>query len=204
MTMRPTRGKLIVLEGPDGVGKSTFARLLTIRLCEAGIQCEHLSFPGNRSGTLGRFVNDLHHKTSGVRLAEVNPTSLQLLHIAAHIDTIEAHILPALRVGKWVIHERYWWSTWVYGLAFGVSETSLEAMIQLEQLHWGLVKPVILVLLERDNENESDRAELHSRIVEGYRKLASEQKQHLKIVVLRNESTVANALDELCDLVFPI
>ena len=90
---------------------------------------------------MGRLVYDLHHDADDLGLGEINPTSLQILHIAAHVDAIEERILPALRTGAWVVLDRFWWSTWVYGLAFGVPENSLETMIELELLHWGEVKP---------------------------------------------------------------
>ena len=46
------RGKLFVLEGPDGVGKSTLAYTLTEHLNARGIPCDHFAFPGREAGTL--------------------------------------------------------------------------------------------------------------------------------------------------------
>ena len=204
MTELPVQGRLIVLEGPDGVGKSTLAEHFTSRLHEAGVPCEYLAFPGRQLGSLGRLVYDLHHNAPGYGLGEVNPTSLQVLHIAAHIEAIEVHILPALRRGIWVVLDRYWWSTWVYGSAFGVSEISLEAMILLEQLHWGPVKPDLLFLVERENETEDDSEELHAQILKGYRELASKEQRCLRVAILNNESTLEDALNEMWDLVAPI
>lgn len=100
---RRERGRLIVFEGADKVGKSTLVKKLTCRLGESGVPYEHLAFPGKQKGTLGKLVYDLHHdEVPGLVHKDVNPTSLQVLHIAAHIDAIERQILPALSDGTWI------------------------------------------------------------------------------------------------------
>ncbi|MDE0337626.1 MAG: putative DNA base hypermodification protein [Caldilineaceae bacterium] len=204
MTNRQALGKLIVFEGPDGVGKSTIAEQLTTRLREAGVLCEYVAFPGRQQGSLGRLVYDLHHDAPRLGLDDVNATSLQLLHIAAHVDAIEGHILPALRTGSWIILDRFWWSTWVYGAALGVPERSLQAMIRLERIHWGQVKPAMLFLVERERgtPNSGDGAE--RQIVEGYRALADRAQLNSRVVTLRNDSSLANALDDVWDAISPI
>ena len=200
MTELLTQGKLIVFEGPDGVGKSTLAEQLTDRLRATGVPCERLAFPGRQPGTLGHLIYDLHHDASGLGLGEVSPTSLQLLHIAAHVDAIDGHILPALRAGAWIILDRFWWSTWVYGAALGVPERSLEAMIDLERLHWGLVKPDVLFLVERDSRTPDDGVGLQER----YRELANREQFHSRVVALHNDSSIEDALEAVWKELTPI
>jgi len=67
----------------------------------------------------------------------------------AHIDAVESTILPILNRGEHVVLDRYWWSTWVYGIVGGASPRSLRAMIDLELLHWGKVRPDLLFLVRR-------------------------------------------------------
>ena len=204
MTEQQARGRLIVFEGPDSVGKSTLAEQLTTRLRKAGVPCEHVAFPGRQPGSLGRLVYDLHHSPSGLGLDEVNATSLQLLHIAAHVDAIEGRILPALRTGSWIILDRFWWSTWVYGTALGVPERSLKAMIRLERIHWGQVEPDVLFLVERKIVTSKGGEGSQGQIFEGYRALANRDQLHSRVVTLRNESSLANALDEIWGEILPM
>ena len=204
MTERPAQGRLIVFEGLDGVGKSTLAEHLTSRLREADIPCRFLAFPGRESGTLGRLVYDLHHDAPRLGVGEVDSTSLQVLHIAAHIDAIEREILPALRAGTWIVLDRFWWSTWVYGAAFGVPEGSLEAMIELEQLHWGHVEPDVLFLVERDDGIPNDSDGFRKQVLGRYRELADRDQCDGHVITLRNDSSIEDALGALWNAITPI
>src|SRR3972149_5768417 len=96
-------GKLFVFEGVDGSGKTTLSRAFAKHATTIGFECEWFSFPGCENGTLGKQVYDIHHDRLGVRSATINPTSLQLLHIAAHIDAMNRRILPALKQGRLVV-----------------------------------------------------------------------------------------------------
>jgi thymidylate kinase len=100
-------GKLIVFEGPDGVGKSTMATGVAAMLTARGTPCELLAFPGREPGTLGLHVYQLHHEPQRFGVVSIPPTSLQLLHVAGHLDAINDRILPALRAGRWVVLDRF-------------------------------------------------------------------------------------------------
>ena len=103
--------------------------------------------------------------------------------------------MPALRAGTWVVLDRFWWSTWVYGTAFGVPESSLEAMIELEQLHWGQFRPDVLFLVDREDGTPEDSEGLQEQILERYQKLANREQFHSRVIVLHNDSLVEDALD---------
>src|SRR5262245_56005624 len=91
-----TPGRLIVFEGPDSVGKSTLAREVAAVLGGRGTPCDLLAFPGREPGTLGHHVHQLHHDPRRFGVAGIPPASLQLLHVAAHVDAVANRILPAL------------------------------------------------------------------------------------------------------------
>ena len=127
----------------------------------------------------------------------MNQTSLQLLHIAAHIDTIESKILPALRKGYYVVLDRFWWSTWVYGIVSGADQRSLKAMIELEGIHWENTCPAICFLVERRTPLDGKLTSPWNRLIEEYAKLASREGYHYPVRCISNESTVAESLAEV-------
>jgi thymidylate kinase len=184
--------ELFVFEGPDGVGKSTVISAVEKHLRDAGVVCTRLSFPGNEPGTLGRHVYDLHHAPGRYGVEQMSPVSLQLLHIAAHIDAIERRILPLLRSGTTVLLDRYWWSTWVYGTVGGVPAAQLDAMLAVERHAWQGVQPASVFLLKRPD------AARDPVLVEAYDRLAQREADCYPVVPLHNErsvdATVQNAV----------
>jgi thymidylate kinase len=146
-------GRLIVFEGPDGVGKTTLAGGLRSYLENHGVRCELFSFPGKETGTLGGLVYNLHHADPRAAAPTPDATALQVAHVAAHIDKIERQILPALREGACVVLDRYWWSTWVCGTVAGANPRSLDAMLRLERHHWRGVAAPFVILLRRERRS---------------------------------------------------
>lgn len=198
MAERPHRGRLFVFEGPDGSGKTTLAQAFVQRLRSSGWSCDYLAFPGKEVGTLGKLVYDLHHDPRTAGLESVNPTSLQVLHIAAHIDAIESKILPALSAGRCVVLDRYWWSTWVYGVVAGVSRQSLEAMIKVERLHWADVRPDMIFLISRPGATSEPNRQSLSR---EYAALASRERRKYSVTLVSNGGPIAQSLTAVMDRV---
>ncbi len=192
-----SRGRLIVFEGPDGVGKSTVAAAVSDRLEAKGVALRTLSFPGRSDGTLGRLVYDVHHDPARFGIERMDQTSLQVLHIAAHIDTIENTIRPLIESGVWVILDRYWWSTWVYGAAYGVPRNSLEAMISLELKHWATIQPDLMFLIDREEpvRAESD-SEQYRALRALYTDIATREKARHAVHTLTNEGALIKTVDE--------
>lgn len=180
-------GRLFVFEGVDGAGKSTLCAAVAAELRASGTPVSVLSFPGRQPSTLGALVYELHHDTQSVGVEAVTPAALQLLHIAAHLDAIEREILPRLAAGETVLLDRYWWSTWTYGMAAGVGRAMLGAMIELERMCWGSVEPIAVFLIERGQ----DQADPTPVTVE-YRALASRE---ARSIVIDNSGEVARTVE---------
>lgn len=190
------RGKLFVFEGADGVGKSTFTKEAAEYCRGKGEETLILSFPGREENSLGKIIYDIHHNAESFGIRQISPTSLQTLHIAAHIDWIENRILPALSNGLTVILDRFWWSTVAYGIAADISKDVLTAMIGLEKITWRDVKPDILFLITRE---EPFRAELSnekwSRVCEAYKALTQEENGKYFIEIVENSKSLKEMTD---------
>jgi thymidylate kinase len=199
------RGRLFAFEGSGGVGKSTVAKSVAEELRKKGAEVLFLSFPGHGPNSQGKLAYDLHLDKRSFGLDRISPTSLQVLHVAAHIDCVEKQILPALTMGKTIILNRYWWSTVAYGLASGIPRDTLHAMVELEKAAWGKVKPDLLFLITRE---EPFRAELlpdqWTIVCSAYQQLVLEEKDRQLVSVIQNSKplleVVSKVIAGICDL----
>lgn len=200
MVRRMLSSRLFVIEGPDGVGKSTLSRALAGYLRERGHELLQLSLPGRLPGSLGDLVYRVHHDEGSVRIEDISPLAKQALHVAAHIDAIERQILPALRHGQTVLLDRYWWSAWVYGIVAGCNRNQLRALIDAERAAWGNVQPTIAILLRRPAPiNRNDALPYWRQLVMEYERLADRENRHHPVSIIDNtcdEATTWSALQE--------
>lgn len=170
-------GVLIAFEGVDGTGKTSLARECVKIIGEAGICAEFVTFPGQEASSFGEFVYRLHHDPSSAGIASITPTALQVAHIAAHIDMIQRRIIPALSAGKCVVLDRFWWSTWVYGIESGVYPRVLESLIEAELQIWGAIRPGLLIYVTRSKPLKSEPIEKWTDLRRAYDELAGEANQ---------------------------
>ncbi len=108
-----SKGRFIVLEGPDGSGTTTHSKLLAERLKKEGQNVLLTAEPTD--SPIGKFIREqLKLKTIP------SASALQLLFCADRAAHIETVVKPALEAGKIVISDRYVISTLVYGEALGL------------------------------------------------------------------------------------
>ncbi len=186
-------GELIVFEGPDGVGKSSLAKSLTDSLIASKILTQYVAFPGNKAGTIGDFVYRIQHNPQNAEITSLSNTSLQALHVAAHLDAIESQIIPALSDGRTVVLDRFWWSTWAYGILSGLKISTLKAMIEMELSHWGSVFPsIVFLLIPEDPFRKDVDMSTWERLKVEYQKLAEKEREHYRVEILDDAYSISD------------
>jgi len=189
---------LIVVEGPNEVGKTTLARRLAELVDRRGLPCKVIAFPGNNRGTLGNLVKRMHNKPSLFDIEHIEPASLQVLHIAAHIDSIENRIRPLLEEGTNVILDRFWWSTLIYGRVSGIEKGVLDEMIDLEKRYWDGILPKKVFLIDRDSPLNSDvDSESWSQIRNEYLNFVKSTEHDYPVEVISNNASIEKAVKSL-------
>src|SRR6476469_405777 len=198
------KGKLYIFEGPDGVGKTTLSKLATDLLNSAGQPAEWLSFPGREPGTLGRLAYDVHHEPRKMGVNHLTDAAKQTLHIAAHLDAIESTIQPLLTAGTHVILDRFWWSTWVYGLTSGLNEDLLRALIAVERFGWGTTLPSMLLLVDakRPRDRADEKMPHFRALSDAYKKLAAQESATFAVRTLNNDGALTHTPQALEALLF--
>lgn len=172
--------RFLALEGGEGSGKSTQARLLAERL---GAVLTHE--PGGTD--LGRRIRAAVLEPG----AQVTARAEALLMAADRAQHVAEVVLPALRAGRSVVSDRFSGSTLAYqGHGRGLRVDELEGISAWAA---GGVEPDLFVLLDVPVDEAlrraagSDRMEqedlaFHRRVAEGYRALAAAQPSRWVVV----------------------
>jgi dTMP kinase len=189
MTAELKKGIFISLEGIEGTGKTTQARLLSERLTEKGYETILTQEPG---GTVigSRIREILLH----VDHREMSYMAELLLYNADRAQHLSEKILPALNEGKVVITDRFTDSTVAYqGYGRGID---IQLIMSINNIATEGIKPHLTLLFDLDVEtglkrnrglNKVDRLELedvefHQKVRGGYFQIAKKEPDRVKIV----------------------
>ncbi len=196
------QGKFIVLDGPDGCGKSTQTELLVKWLESEGVPTSRFRDPGDTD--IGEKIREI--LLNPEHLAMDTRTEL-LLYMAARAQLWAEKISPALNATHCVILDRWLSSTCAYqGYAggFGIDKVIRIATYCLERV-W----PNLTIILDVDLKTAAgrlnrqlDRMEAkgdgyHKKVHEGFLQLAKEHKNVLKVDATASVETVHQNIRQL-------
>lgn len=202
------KGLFIVMEGPDGSGKTTQINLLKEYLEEAGYECLITREPGGT--VIGEEVRQLilnpEHK-------EMSPVTEMLLYAASRAQLVHEVIGPALEDGKIVISDRFVDSSIVYqGIARNLGISTVSAV---NAPGIGIYRPDGIFFIDlseaeglrrKKEQKKLDRMEqegidFHHMVSEGYRKVLSGRPEVMKIDGGKSidiiQKKIRNHVDEL-------
>lgn len=202
------KGLFIVMEGPDGSGKTTQINLLEQYLKEAGYECLITREPGGT--VIGEGVRELilnpEHK-------EMSPVTEMLLYAASRAQLVHEVIGPALEAGRIVISDRFVDSSIVYqGIARNLGISTVAAV---NAPGIGIYRPDGIFFIDlseaegirrKKNQKKLDRMEqesidFHHLVSEGYRKVLAERPEVIKIDGGKDidviQKKIRNHVDEL-------
>lgn len=205
--MNQLRGKFIVLDGPEGCGKSTQIQLLRESLQAGGLEVLLVRDPGTTR--IGEQIRSIllnpDHGEMGMRCE-------MLLYMAARAQMMTETILPALKAGKTVLCDRFVSSTLAYQLdGDGLTAGEIRAVADIAIQHrW----PDLTILLDMPPEESFKRmqrakdrieqrpAAYHEQVRRNYLSQAGDDPKHYRIIPAdRSRETVhaeiVRALQEL-------
>ena len=141
------QGKLIVLEGNDGVGRTTQIKLLRqwlegegYAVSDTGLKRSPLTQPGLAAAKEGHTIS---------------PLSMALFYSTDFADRLERQIIPALKAGLVVLSDRYFYSVIARDIVRGADPNWAR------KIYGFALKPDIVLFLRADIDN------LVTRIIHG-------------------------------------
>ena len=148
-----SRGRFIVVEGGEGVGKSTQVRRLRAFLEGRGLPVVLTREPGGTA--VGEDIRKLVLHGRG---GSVPPETELLLLLAARAAVVREVVEPALADGKWVLSDRFDLSSFVYqGYCTGISLNRIE---RLNEFATGGLAPDLCIVLDLQVEEGMARQAL--------------------------------------------
>ncbi|MHC4657785.1 MAG: dTMP kinase, partial [Planctomycetota bacterium] len=185
----------VVLDGPDGCGKTTQTKLLVEWLIEQGVGVETFREPGGTA--IGEKIRQVLLNPDHIAMSTAAEV---MLYMAARVQLWAEKIAPALKVNKCVVLDRWLSSTCAYqGYAggFGINEVIRIAADSLER-PW----PDLTIILDVDLKTATSRLKrsldrieakgdgYHQKVREGFLELAGQQENFTVIDATSDIKTV--------------
>lgn len=148
------KGFFICLEGIDGCGKTTQARILVKRLKKMGYPAIYTVEPSR--GKIGSFIR----KYCLNREKRISIIVEALLFAADRVEHLNDEVLPALREGKIVVSDRYLFSSLAYQGAAGLN------IDWIRKINEYAIKPNLAVFIDVTPEAAIERLKPAKSVME--------------------------------------
>ncbi|HEX9580158.1 MAG TPA: dTMP kinase [Gemmatimonadales bacterium] len=180
------RGAFIVVEGPDGAGKTTLSAGLARRLRDTGLTVRVVREPGGTP-----LAERAREAVLDTGLA-ASPLAELFLMLAARADHVAKVIQPALAAGEVVVSDRFELSTAAYQIAG--RQLPREAVLEANRLATGGLAPHLTLVVDvpaavgyarragagkTADRIEGDERALHERVAQAFREAAGPSVVHL-------------------------
>lgn len=169
------KGLFLVLEGGEGVGKTTNLQFIKNTLEQYNIVFQSSREPGGTP--LAERIREL---VLAKHAEPVSDLTELLLIFAARSQHLQQKILPALMQGDWLVSDRFTDATYAY--QGGGRQLNQQTIAELEQMVQGSLRPDCVILLDASVEvgqsrararaeldrMESENLQFHQRVREAY------------------------------------
>lgn len=152
------KGCFVVVEGPDGVGKTTLASRLSGRLRSSGVEVLEVREPG------GTPIAESARKIVLDPGLDATPLAELFLILAARADLVARVIRPALEAGGIVMCDRYELSTWAYQVEG--RRLPEESVLAANGLATGGLSPDLTLVLDAPDTVLSERMAMNGKALD--------------------------------------
>jgi len=163
------KGAFICIEGLDGCGKTTQAKLLVKRLRKSH-NAVYTAEPSR--GKIGAFIR----KSCLYGEKRLSSVVEALLFAADRLEHVENEVLPALRQGRLVVSDRYIYSSLAYQGAAGLS---LE---WIEKINEHALRPDFAIFIDVDPKIVMQRLKPNKSVMENLATQRKVREVYLKYV----------------------
>lgn len=199
------KGSFIVIEGPDGSGKTTIALRLKEILSEK-YDIVHTREPGGID-----IAEQIRNIILNPKNTAMEAKTEALLYAASRRQHLVEKVIPALKRGSIVLCERFVYSSLVYqGYARGLG---IDAVYDINRFAIGDTMPDLVLYLDVDEKTglsrvnsrgnkdrlDGESSDFHKKVVEGYQ-LIKERFSDFKVVDASRSAD--EVLEDCLDIIY--